>query len=320
MRRREFLRVFGGATVAWPVAARAQDAGRIYRFGALHPLPRTAPQFTPLFDGLRRQGFLQGRNLEVRGFGSSAYPEQAAEIVEAGVDVLFCGGDPAVRAAQQATQTVPIAGVADDMVGAGLVASLGHPGGNTTGFSILSAELDGKRQELLGEIVPSARRMAALFDPATTSSVRLKIVVDAARLRGVEVSTHPVAKLEDIVPAIDAAQAAGAKALNVLAAALLHSNRQVIIERTMALRMPTIYQFPESAEQGGFASYGPRLEQTIYPPLAIMIARLFRGDRPQDIPVQQPTKFELVINLKTAQTLGLTIPESLLIRADKVIE
>ena len=100
MRRREFLRVFGGATVAWPVAARAQDAGRIYRFGALHPLPRTAPQFTPLFDGLRRQGFLQGRNLEVRGFGSSAYPEQAAEIVEAGVDVLFCGGDPAVRAAQ----------------------------------------------------------------------------------------------------------------------------------------------------------------------------------------------------------------------------
>jgi putative ABC transport system substrate-binding protein len=188
------------------------------------------------------------------------------------------------------------------------------------GFSILSTELDGKRQELLIELVPTARRMAALFDPATTSPVRLKTVVDAARSRGVEVSTHPAAKPEDIVASIDAAHAAGASALNVLAAALLHSNRQVIFERTMARRMPAIYQFPESAEQGGFASYGPRIEQTIYPSLAIMIARLFRGERPQDIPVQQPTTFELVINLKTAQAVGLTIPERLLIRADKVID
>lgn len=320
MRRREFLGVLGGATVARPLAARAQEAGRIYRFGALHPLPRTAPQFAPLFDGLRRQGFLEGQNLAVRGFGSSAYRKQAEEIVEAGVDVLFCGGDPAVRAAQEVTPTVPIAGVADDMVGSGLVASLAHPGGNTTGFSILSTELDGKRQELLIELVPTAGRMAALFDPATTSPTRLKAVVDAARSHGVEFSTHPAAKLEDIVASIDAAHAAGATALNVLAAALLHSNRQVIFERTMALRMPAIYQFPESAEQGGFASYGPRIEQTIYPPLAIMIARLFRGERPQDIPVQQPTTFELVINLKTAQTIGLTIPEGLLIRADKVID
>jgi putative ABC transport system substrate-binding protein len=320
MRRREFLGVLGGATVARPLAARAQEAGRIYRFGALHPLPRKASQFAPLFDGLRRQGFLEGRNLAVRGFGSSAYREQAAEIIEAGIDVLFCGGDPAVRAAQQVTRTVPIAGVADDMVGSGLVASLAQPGGNTTGFSILSTELDGKRQELLIELVPTARRMAALFDPATTTPSRLKTVVDAARSRGVEVSSHPAAKVEDIVASIDAAHAAGATALNVLAAALLHSNRQAIFERTMALRMPAIYQFPESAEQGGFASYGPRIEQTIYPPLAIMIARLFRGERPQDIPVQQPTTFELVINLKTAQTVGLTIPERLLIRADKVID
>jgi putative ABC transport system substrate-binding protein len=234
--------------------------------------------------------------------------------------VLFCGGDPAVRAAQQVTRTVPIAGVADDMLGSGLVASLAHPGGNTTGFSILSSELDGKRQELLIELVPTARRMAALFDPATTSPVRLKTVVDAARSRGVEVSTYPAAKLEDIAASIDAAHAAGAKALNILAAALLHSNRQVIFERTKALRMPAIYQFPESAEQGGLASYGPRIEQTIYPPLAILIARLFRGERPQDIPVQQPTTFELVINLKTAQAVGLLIPEGLLIRADKVID
>jgi ABC-type uncharacterized transport system substrate-binding protein len=127
-------------------------------------------------------------------------------------------------------------------------------------------------------------------------------------------------KPEDIAPSIDAAYAAGARALNVLAAALLHSNREVIFERTTALRMPAIYQFPESAEQGGFASYGPRIEQAIYPPLVTIIARLFRGERPQDIPVQQPTTFELVINLKTAQTVGLTIPDGLLMRADKVID
>jgi len=154
----------------------------------------------------------------------------------------------------------------------------------------------------------------------TNSPARLKTVVDAAKSRGVEVSTHPAAKLEDIVPSIDAAHAAGAKAVNVLAAALLHSNRQVIFERTAALRMPAIYQFPESAEQGGFASYGPRIEQMIYPQLAMLVARLFRGDRPQDIPVQQPTTFELVINLTTARSVGLTIPEGLLVRADKVID
>jgi putative ABC transport system substrate-binding protein len=274
-----------------------------------------------LFDGLRRQGFLEGRNLAVdlRGFGSTAYQERATEIVNSGVDVLFCGGDLAARAAQQVTRIVPIAGVVDNMVGAGLVASLAHPGGNITGFSILSTELDSKRQELLIELVPTARRMAALFDPGTTSPAHLRALVDAARARGVEVSTHPASRLADIVPAIDAAHAAGAVALNVLAAAFLNASRQAIFERAAALRMPAIYQFPESAERGGFASYGPRIDQ-IYPQLAMLVARLFRGERPQDVPVQQPTTFELVINLKTANMIGLTIPEALLIRADKVID
>jgi putative ABC transport system substrate-binding protein len=205
------------------------------------------------------------------------------------------------------------------MVGAGLVASLSRPGGNVTGFSILSTELDGKRQELLLELVPNARRIGALFDPATTSAVRVATIIDAARSRGIEVSMHAVRSLGDIEPAIDAAHAVGAAALNVLAAAFLHSNRQIIFERTAKLRMPAIYQFPESAEQGGFASYGPRIEQ-IFPHVGVLIARLFRGERPQDVPIQQPTIFELVINLKTAKAIGLSIPEALLIRADKVIE
>jgi putative ABC transport system substrate-binding protein len=200
-----------------------------------------------------------------------------------------------------------------------LAASLAHPGGNITGFSILSTELDSKRQELLIELVPGARRMAALFDPASKSAAELQEMVNAARARGVEISTHRVAKAEEIVPAIDAAQVAGAAALNVLATVLLHANRQLILERTTALRMPAIYQFPESAEQGGFAAYGPRLEQ-IYRQVAVQIARLLRGERPQDLPVQQATIFELVINLKTANAIGLAVPESFLIRADKVIE
>jgi putative ABC transport system substrate-binding protein len=323
MQRREFLGLLGGAAAVAPFAASAQEVGRVYRLGFLHQLPRSAAQFAPLFDGLRRQGFLEGRNLAVdaRGFAiqSRQYQDIAAELVKSGVDALFCGGDEAIRAAQQVTQTIPIAGVADDMVGSGLAASLARPGGNTTGVSILSTELDGKRQELLIELVPGARRMAALFDPASKSAAELQELVNAARARGVEISAHRVAKAEEILPAIDAAHAAGAAALNVLATVLLHANRQLILERTTALRMPAIYQFPETAEQGGFAAYGPRLEH-IYRQVAVQIARLLRGEHPQDLPVQQAATFELVINLKTANAIGLAVPESFLIRADKVIE
>ena len=178
--------------MAWPLAASTQEARRVYRLGVLHQLPRAAPQFAHLVDGLRRQGFIEGRNLTVdpRGFDSRSheYRERAAELVKSGVDVLFCGGDETLRAAQQVTQTIPIVGVADDMVASGLVTSLGRPGGNTTGFSILATELDGKRQGLLIEIVPGARRMAALFDPGSKSPAQLQEVVDAARASGVALS------------------------------------------------------------------------------------------------------------------------------------
>jgi putative tryptophan/tyrosine transport system substrate-binding protein len=323
MRRREFLGVLGAAAAVVPFDASAHQVGRVYRLGFVHPLPRPAAQFAPLFDGLRRQGFIEGRNLAVdaRGFGSrpERYKDILAEIVSSSVDVIFCGGDGAMRAAREVTQTVPIVGVADDMVGSGIVASLARPGGNATGFSILAPELDSKRQELLIELVPGARRMAALFDPASKAPAQLKAIVDDARSRGVELSTYPVSRVEDIVPAIDAAHAAGASALNTLATVVLHANRQLIIERTAMLRMPAMYQFPESAEQGGFVGYGPRLDQ-IYRQVAVLVARLFRGERPQDVPAEQPTTFELVINLKTANSIGLEVPETFLIRADKVVE
>jgi putative ABC transport system substrate-binding protein len=326
MRRREIITLLGGAAVATgllPLAASSQEARRVYRLGVLHQLPQTAPQFAQLFDGLRREGFIEGRNLVIdsRGFDSRSeqYQERAELLINSGADVLVCGGDPTIRAAQKATQTVPIAGIADDMVASGLVASLARPGGNTTGVSIMTTELDGKRQELLLELVPGARRIAALFDPDSKSATQLQAMVDAARVRGLDLLTYRVTSTEEIVSAIDAAQAAGAAVLNAMASVMINANRQIIIERAAARRLPAIYQFPESAEQGGFAAYGPRIVQ-IYRQLAAPVARLFRGERPQDMPVQQPATFEFVINLKTARTLGLTIPEALLIRADKVIE
>ena len=183
----------------------------------------------------------------------------------------------------------------------------------------LLARADEVRQGLLIEIVPGARRMAALFDPGSKSPAQLQGVVDAARASGVALSTHSVTRVEEIVPAMNAAKAKGAEALNVLSSVLLNAARQVIFDQAAALRIPAIYQFPESAEQGGFIGYGPSIEQ-IYRRMAVIVAGLFRGDRPHDLPVQQPTTFELIINLKTGNALGLTIPETLLIRADKVIE
>jgi putative tryptophan/tyrosine transport system substrate-binding protein len=174
VKRREFITLLGGAATAWPLAARAQEPRRVHRLGVLHQLPRTAPQFAQLPDGLRREGFIEGRNLVIdsRGFDSRSeqYQERTALLVNSGVDVLVCGGDLTIRAAQQVTRTVPIVGIADDMLASGLVTSLARPGGNTTGFSILTTELDGKRQELLFELVPGARRMAALVDPDSKSA------------------------------------------------------------------------------------------------------------------------------------------------------
>jgi putative tryptophan/tyrosine transport system substrate-binding protein len=204
------------------------------------------------------------------------------------------------------------------MVISGLVASLAHPNGNTTGVSILATELDGKRQEILIEAVPGLRRMAALADVYTTSDDRGR--EEAARARNVALSIYRVAKGDEIVAAIDTAHASGATALNVLASPILYNNRQIIIERVAALRLPTMYQFPEIAEQGGFAAYGSRLLQLYGQVLARQLAQLFRGTKVADIPVEQPTKFELVINLKTANALGITVPATLVARADKVIE
>ena len=288
------------------------------------PSPRDAPHYAALFGELRRLGFIEGQNLTLdwRGYElrTEQFQDTAVELVKAKVDVIFCAGDVAVRAAQQATATIPILAVTDDMVGSGLVRSLAQPGGNTTGVSILATELDGKRQEILIEAVPGLRRMAALVDANTTAPRHLQALQEAARARGVELSIHWVAKSEEVVPAIDAAKTSEAAALNVLSSPLLVANRRVIIEHAAALRLPAVYQWAEMAEEGGLIAYGPRLTQMFRELGSRQLIKLFGGAKPADLPVEQPTHFELVINLKTAKSLGLEIPTTLLARADEVIE
>ena len=180
--------------------------------------------------------------------------------------------------------------------------------------------VDGKRQEILIEAVPGLRRMAALANSNRTAGSRLQALNEEAHLRNVELSVHQIAKPEEIPAAIDAAKTSGAAALNLLSSPLLYGNRQLIMDRVAALRLPTIYFFPEVAEEGGFVAYGARVVELFREVMAQQLVKLLRGTKPADIPIEQPTKFELVINLKTATALGITVPATLVARADKVIE
>jgi putative ABC transport system substrate-binding protein len=322
MRRRKFITLLGGAAAS-PFAAMAQEPGRTYHMGCL--LPNPPNEYVAFFDGLRRRGFIEGQNLtvEYRAYGQHVdlIPQYAAELVKARVDVIAGSGDEAVRAIQQATKTIPIVGMVTDMLGSGLVTSLARPDGNTTGVSILGDESDGKRQDILIEAVPGLRLMAVLTDVNFhKKAAKLDALQEAAHAHNVEFSIYRVAKGEDIAPAIDSAQASGAAALNIVWSPLFYAHRHLIMERAAAAHLPTIYEFPESAEEGGFAAYGPRRSQLFSEIMAQQIVKIFRGSKVADIPVEQATKFELVINLKTAKGMGVTVPATLVARADKVIE
>jgi len=322
MRRRQFIALFGGAA-AWPLAAHAQKSGRIYHLGILHNQGPQAPQFPPFYDELRRLGFIEGQNLLVdsRGYAvrTDEFPAVAAELAKAKLDAIVAGGAAAARAAHAVTTTIPILTLTDDMVGQGLVTSLARPGANITGISILATELDGKRQEILMEMIPAARRMAVLGDANTAAPQNMQALQTAARARQVELAIRLIERPERIVPEIEEAKRVGAEALNVLASPLLYSRRRDIFERTAALRLPAIYQSPEFAEEGGLIGYGPRLTQ-MFRQLARQLAKVFGGEKVSDVPVEQPTTFELGINLQTAKAIGFEVPNSLVLRADKVIE
>jgi putative tryptophan/tyrosine transport system substrate-binding protein len=322
MRRRDFIAVLGGASLFLRMAplAWSQEEGRTYRLGVLVQSPRSAGHWVAFFDELAKVGFIEGRNLAiVDAFNvpSDRVETRVKEIVEAHPDAIVTAGVFTILF-QKTTKTIPILTVMDDMLAEHAVASLAHPGGNTTGISIFAPELDGKRQEILLEALPQARRIAVLADPSVTRPPQLKALEDSARAQGIAVSTHIAATASEIMPAIHAA-AAHAQALNVLASSLFNRHRAEIIARAAALQLPAIYQWPEMAEEGGLFAYGPRFT-TLYRQLTVQAVKVLKGTSPADVPVEQPSKFELVINLKTAQSLGLTVPFSLIASADEVIE
>jgi len=327
MKRREFITLLGGAA-AWPLVSQAQEAGRTYRLGVLVPtVSRQTPPVLALLDELRRNGFVEGQNLTVvfGGFevANEQLPEAAAALVKAAPDVIIAGPQLPLRALQAATRTVPLVGMSEDMVAEGLVTSLARPGGNITGISLLSPELDGKRQDILIEAVPAARRIAAMADSRATPTYHLQALQHGARSRGVELSVFAVDGPEGIASAIDAAKAAGAEALNFLATPLFSApgsrNNQIVMERIAAVRLPAIFQWPEIAEAGALAAYGPRFVD-MYRQRARIVVKILRGAKPADIPVEQPDRYELVINLRAAKAIGHEVPAGLALRADEVIE
>jgi len=326
MRRRDFITLLGGA-VARPVVAQAQEPGRIYRLAFLLPSPRQAPQAIAMFDELRRNGFNEGQNLVVIPGGFDADPEHPGELVAALVkaapDAIITGSAIGLRAFQSITHTIPLIGFSEDMVAEGLVTSLARPGGNITGISLLSPELDSKRQEILIEAVPGARRIAAMADSNSAPAYHLEALEHAARSRGVELSVFRIDGPGEIISAIDAAKASGAEALNFLASPLFSvpgsQTNRVVLDRVSTVRLPAIFQFPETAEAGAFAGYGPRITD-LYRQRARIAVQVLRGAKPADIPVQQPDRFELVINLKAANAIGVEVPATLVARADKLID
>jgi putative ABC transport system substrate-binding protein len=322
MRRREFITLLGGSAAAWPLAASAQEAGRMYRIGFMAPLPRASPAIKAFFDELRLNGFIEGQNVAVVGTFNVSVEDiagAAPRLVAEAPDVVVCGPELYARGLQALSPTIPIVSMSEDLVGEGLVASLAKPGGNITGISLLSPELDDKRQDILIEAVPGIRKIAALADSSITSQRHLSEQQEAARARNVELSMFTYAKAGEIAAAIEAAKSSGAQAINFLASPQQVLSRSVIFERVSTLRLPAIFQWPDLADEGGLIAYGPRYTQ-MYRQRARQIVKILRGAKAADIPVEQPASFELVINLQAAKAIGLEIPAGLVLRADTVIE
>jgi putative ABC transport system substrate-binding protein len=316
--RRQFISALGSAALL-PLAARAQEAGRIYRLGIL--IPATRASIEPFFDELRLNGFTEGQNLVVTGSYSvraEAIADSVADLMKTGPEVILSGPETYLRALQGVTRSIPLDSMSEDLVGEGFAASLAQPGGNVTGVSLLSPELDGKRLEILIEAVPGVRRIAALAHSIVLKQ-HLEQQQALARSRGVELSISSFAARSDIGPALDAAKAEGAEAINFLATPHQVISRDLILDQMSRIRLPAIYQWPETSDLGGLIGYGPPFAQA-YRQRARQIVKILRGAKATDVPVEQPATFELVINLKTAKAIGFEVPAGLVLRADRVIE
>jgi putative tryptophan/tyrosine transport system substrate-binding protein len=310
---------------AWVLGAGSgagqQNRAKLPWVGVLEPYAATDPGYR-MRDALHDVGLEDGRDLVVEwryAEGDTArLSALAAELAQLKLDAMVAIGDLAITAVRQAMPTTAVVAGTDDLVGEGHAASLNRPGGHVTGVSILASELNAKRLELLKEAVPSASRVLVLWDSAT-GAFRLPLLRSVAAALGTELQVDEVRRREDLAQIFKAAQSWPAKAVNVLASPLLHALRQPIIEQAAVYRLPAIYQWEESAREGGFMSYGP-VRRDVYQAIARQLGRVLKGNPAAELPIEQPTKFELVFNLKTAKQLGLQIPPTLLARADEVIE
>jgi len=325
MKRREFITLLTGAA-AWPVAARAQQAGKLPIIGFLGAnTPSVQSQWTAAFvQRLRELGWIEGRNVAIEyrwaegRFDRS--PEIIAEFIRLKVDVIVTHGTANVVAAKQATSVIPIVfATLPDPVGDKVVASLARPGGNVTGLSNQAPDLAGKRLELLREVIPGLRRLAILANAGTPTALpEIGDVQAAAHTLGLEVAILEIRRAEDIAPAIEALKG-HAEAIYVQSATIFNFNRIRVNTLALSARLPTVTGFRPFIDAGGLMSYGPNFPD-LFRRAAEYVDKILRGAKPGEIPVEQPTKFELVINLKTAQALGLTVPATILFRADEVIE
>jgi putative ABC transport system substrate-binding protein len=327
MRRRDFIKVTGSAAAAWPLAARGQQPARVPRIGILSdwtPL-EAARFFEPFVQGLRDLGYVEGHNIAFeRRYAENKeeiLPSLAAELVRLQPEVILAIGTGAARAAKNSTQTIPIVFArVGDPIGSGLVSSLARPGGNLTGLSLQYIDIEAKPLELLVAAVPDAKRVGVLRDPGfPTTDAALKQFEGAARFLKLELVPAEVQSADDLEPAIRAMAEQRADALIVVPASIFSEHLQRMADLTVKARLPVMLYRRDFVEAGCLMSYGIILPD-MYRRAAAYVDKILKGAKPADIPVEQPTKFELVINLKTAKVLGLTVPRLLLGRADEVIE
>jgi ABC-type uncharacterized transport system substrate-binding protein len=324
MRRREFIALLGGAAAAWPLAAHAQRVGKIYAIGLFNA--GSAPPFlNAFFVALRELGWIEGKDVVLEHRYAENRLERlhdlAAELVRLKVDVIVAAGTLAPLAAKQATTTIPIVMMAaGDPLGSGLVASLARPGGNVTGMSLMTPALGGKRLELVKEVLPRLSRVAVLWNAANPySAIVFKETQIAGRTLGIDVLSLEVRSQADLDGAFEAVKQQHPDALITVEDPLTADHRQLIADFAIKQGLPSLHGIREFVAVGGLMSYGASLAD-LARRAANYVDKILRGAKPADLPVQQPTKFELVINLKTAKVLGVIVPPSLLARADEVIE
>ena len=323
IRRRELVLALGGVAAAWPLAARAQQAGRVPRIGVVYPGPQAGapPRIQAVLDGLRAGGHSQVEIvLRVADGDPSRISPLVTEVIASKVDVLFAIGPAVVKAARSATQTLPI--VANDLesdpVDTGWAASLAHPGGNITGVFMAFPDFATKWLGLLKETNSQLSRIAILWDPSA-GLFQKQAIEAAAKASKVTLETMEVRTPSDLDGAFNSAKRGGAEAVIMLSSPLISANVRKEAELAILHNLPVITLFPDFARAGGLMAYGPNLLGAIRD-AGGMIAKVLQGRKPADLPIQRPTKFELVINLKTAKALGLTLPNTLLALADEVIE